>query len=99
MHSKKLFEWDDTCNIELNLHRHLIGQSRVSEQLVGLLQSAILSRDPVDGQQSVADLQQATPAQGNKARDELLHTQQLFIRKFLLDKSAAKNAIKIKGTF
>lgn len=56
---------------------------------MGLLQSAILSRDPVDGQQSVADLQQPTPSQGNKARDELLHAQQLFIIKFLLDKSAA----------
>lgn len=53
-----------TCNIELHLHRHLVGQSRVPQQLMGLLQGAVLSRDPVDGQQSVADLQQPTPTQG-----------------------------------
>lgn len=57
-----------TCNIELDLHCHLVGQSWVPQQLMGLLQSAVLGRDPIDGQQSVADLQQPTPVQNVKCR-------------------------------
>lgn len=50
-----------TCNIELDLHRDFIGQSGVSEQLVGFFQRAVFCWDPIDGQQSVTNLQQSTP--------------------------------------
>lgn len=55
-----------TCDIELDLHRDLIGQGGVSEQLVGFLQRAVFCWDPIDGQQSVPDLQQSTPDHKNR---------------------------------
>lgn len=59
--SKKWAAQNHTCNIKLNLHRDFIGQSGVSEQLMGFLQSTIFSWDPINGQQSVPHLQQPTP--------------------------------------
>ena len=65
-HYKNISSQYDTCDIKLNLHCDLIGQSRVSEQLMGFLQSAIFSRDPVNGQQPVPNLQQPAPPHRNK---------------------------------
>lgn len=50
-----------TCYVEFDLQRDLIGQRRVSEQLIGLLQCSVLCGDSVDWQQPVSNLQQATP--------------------------------------
>lgn len=61
-HNMKLLFLCNTCNIELNLQCDLVSQSRVSEQLMSFLQSAIFSWDPINEQQSVANLQQPTPS-------------------------------------
>lgn len=50
-----------TCHIELDLQGDLAGYAGVTQQLVGLLQRAVLGRDAVDGQDAVADLQDPTP--------------------------------------
>lgn len=68
-----------TCDIELYLHWDFIGQGGVSEQLVGFFQRAVLCWDPIDGQQSVPDLQQSTP--GHKS-NELVD---LFLRNAAVD--------------
>ena len=51
-----------TCDVKLQIQSDLVGQGGVSEQLVGLLQGALLRGDAVDGQQSVPHLQQPTPS-------------------------------------
>lgn len=61
-----------TCDIELYLHRDFIGQGGVSEQLVGFFQGAIFCWDPIDGQQSVPDLQQSTPGYKSKELGDFL---------------------------
>jgi len=50
-----------TGDVKLDLHGDRVGQSAVPEQLVGLLQGPVLSGGPVDGQQPVPHLQEATP--------------------------------------
>lgn len=62
LHNMKLLFLCNTCNIKLNLQCDLVSQSRVSEQLMSFLQSAIFSWDPINEQQSVANLQQPTPS-------------------------------------
>lgn len=54
--------WEGTCDVELDLQHHFVGERRVPQELVGLLHGAVLRRDAVDGKDSVAYLQQATPA-------------------------------------
>lgn len=55
-----------TCDIKLDFHRDLIGQSGVPEQLVGFFQCAVFCWDPIDRQQSVPHLQQSTPGHKTK---------------------------------
>jgi len=54
-----------TCDVKLQLHGDLVGEGGVAEQLVSLLQGALLRGDAVDGQQPVPHLHQPTP-EGNK---------------------------------
>lgn len=69
-HNMKLLFLCNTCNIELNLQCDLVSQSRVSEQLMSFLQSAIFSWDPINEQQSVANLQQPTPSRSKTHKYE-----------------------------
>lgn len=41
-------ETSQTCYIEFYLQRDLIGQSRISEQLIGLLQRPVFCGDSID---------------------------------------------------
>lgn len=50
-----------TCYIEFYLQRDLVGQRRISEQLVGLFQCSVLCGDSVDWEEAVSNLQKATP--------------------------------------
>lgn len=70
LHNMKLPFLCNTCNIELNLQCDLVSQSRVSEQLMSFLQSAIFSWDPINEQQSVANLQQPTPSRSKTHKYE-----------------------------
>lgn len=50
-----------TCYVKFYLQGHFVGQGGVTQQLVGLFQRSIFSGDPVDRQEAVSHLQQATP--------------------------------------
>lgn len=50
-----------TCYVKLDLQGDFVGQGGVPQQLVGLFQRPVLRGDPVDGQEAVSHLQQATP--------------------------------------
>lgn len=50
-----------TCYVKLNLQCDFAGDAGVPQQLIGLLQRAVLSGDAVYWQDAVADLQDAAP--------------------------------------
>lgn len=50
-----------TCYVELDLQRDLVGERRISQQLVGFFQGPVFRGDAVDGQEAVPHLQQAAP--------------------------------------
>lgn len=64
---------DLTCYIKLNLQRNFAGNTGVTQQLVGLFQRAVLCRDPIDGQESVTNLQDSTPAYSPTQRNQLIN--------------------------
>lgn len=50
-----------TCYIEFYLQCDLIGQRRVTKELIGFLQRSIFCGNSIDWQEAVSNLQQATP--------------------------------------
>lgn len=60
---RKLLLISLTCYVKFYFQRHPIGQSCISEELIGFFQCPVLSGDTIDWQEAVTNLQQATSTQ------------------------------------
>lgn len=59
-----------TCHIKLDLQHDLVGQCCIPQELVGFLHRPILRGNAIDGQHTVPDLQQPTPASQKEEASE-----------------------------
>ena len=64
-----------TCHIKFDLQGELGSDGRVSEQLIGLFQGGVFGRNPVNGQNPVPNLQDATPAHTHTHTHTLSHSE------------------------